>query len=240
MTPPLRRVKKTSVTALYSRPFGERPWTPQVCANWLVNRAAAKTAKEVDVTIPRYVVGTAAEATRILHWLSRTGWHPRAGFGLPPSGSSVASRLVLYGRVPTLSLAAVAVAAANRGVGIVAIADAASPPGRMLLSAMEGLGTVHQSFDPAISPDSYQPPRPVPNGSVPALTDEARIIAGLLPEQRALLGRLANGETIATAAAAEYLSLRTANRRIAQARQSLGVRTTREAVLVYIQQRRSD
>jgi DNA-binding NarL/FixJ family response regulator len=59
----------------------------------------------------------------------------------------------------------------------------------------------------------------------------------LLPQQRALLERLANGETIAAAAAAEFLSLRTANRRIAQARQLLGVRTTREAVVVYVRQR---
>jgi DNA-binding NarL/FixJ family response regulator len=59
----------------------------------------------------------------------------------------------------------------------------------------------------------------------------------LLPQQRALLERLANGETIAAAAAAEYLSLRTANRRIAHARQLLGVRTTREAVVVYVRQR---
>ena len=59
------------------------------------------------------------------------------------------------------------------------------------------------------------------------------------PEQRALLERLANGETIAAAAAAEFLSLRTANRRIAQAREALGVRTTREAVLAYLRQRRS-
>ena len=66
------------------------------------------------------------------------------------------------------------------------------------------------------------------------------MLANLLPEQRALLGRLANGETIATAAAAEYLSLRTANRRIAQARSQLGVRTTREAVLVFLRQRRPD
>lgn len=194
------------------------------------------------MTIPRYVVGTAAEATRILHWLSRTGWHPRAGFGLPPTGSPVATRLVLYGRVPTLSLAAVAAAAAGRGVGIVAIADASSPPGRMLLTALENLGPVYQSFDPATSiqeqPHLHRPHGLNGNGQM--LTDEARVIAGLLPEQRALLGRLANGETIATAAAAEYLSLRTANRRIAQARASLGVRTTREAVLVFIQQRRPD
>ena len=63
--------------------------------------------------------------------------------------------------------------------------------------------------------------------------------SALLPEQRALLERLANGETIAAAAAAEFLSLRTANRRIAQAREALGVRTTREAVLAYLRQRRA-
>jgi hypothetical protein len=200
----------------------------------------ARAAKEVDVTIPRYIVGTAAEATRILHWLSRTGWHPRAGFGLPPSGSPVASRLVLYGRVPTLSLAQVAASAGARGVGIVAIADVAAPPGRMLLSALEQLGPVHQAFDPSPAPKANGARVAVMNGDTRVLTDEARVIASLLPEQRALLGRLANGETIATAAAAEYLSLRTANRRIAQARASLGVRTTREAVLVYIQQRRPD
>jgi DNA-binding CsgD family transcriptional regulator len=62
--------------------------------------------------------------------------------------------------------------------------------------------------------------------------------AHLLPQQRALLDRLANGETIAAAAAAEFLSLRTANRRIAQARELLGARTTREAVLLYVRQRR--
>lgn len=186
------------------------------------------------MTIPRYVVGTAAEATRILHRLSRTGWHPRAGFGLPPSGSPVASRLVLYGRVPTLSAAALASGAASRGVGIVAIADLASPPGRALLAALESLGPVLRAFDPDTTP-------PHTNGSGPIdKTGDTHVLAGLLPEQRALLGRLANGETIATAAAAEYLSLRTANRRIAQARASLGVRTTREAVLVFLRQRRPE
>ncbi|MBT8228494.1 MAG: LuxR family transcriptional regulator, partial [Dactylosporangium sp.] len=60
----------------------------------------------------------------------------------------------------------------------------------------------------------------------------------LAAEQRALLERLAAGETIAAASAAEYLSLRTANRRIAEARRQLGVRTTREAVLEYLRLRR--
>jgi hypothetical protein len=182
------------------------------------------------MTIPRYVVATAAEATRILHRLSRTGWHPRAGFGVPPAGSPVAVHLVVYGRVATLSASAAAAAAAARGVGIVAIADAAAPPGRALLAALESLGPVFRT--------EFGHENLVEMATVTERVNDGQILANLLPEQRALLGRLANGETIATAAAAEFLSLRTANRRIAQARGQLGVRTTREAVLVFLQQRR--
>jgi hypothetical protein len=61
--------------------------------------------------------------------------------------------------------------------------------------------------------------------------------AALGPEHRALLDRLAAGDTIAAAAAAEFLSLRTANRRMAQARALFGVRTTREAVQAYLRVR---
>jgi hypothetical protein len=184
------------------------------------------------MSIPRYVVGSAAEATRILHRLSRTGWHPRAGFGVPPLGAPIAPHLVLYGRVTTLSASAAAVTAAGRGVGLVAIADLAAPPGRALMSALEALGPVYRT--------EFGHENPADLSSVEAHVSTSQVISALLPEQRALLGRLANGETIATAAAAEYLSLRTANRRIAQARSQLGVRTTREAVLVYLKQRRSE
>ena len=55
----------------------------------------------------------------------------------------------------------------------------------------------------------------------------------LSPVEKALLDRLATGSTIATAAAAEFLSLRTANRRIAELRRRAGVPTTRELVLIY-------
>lgn len=194
------------------------------------------------MTIPRYVVGTAAEATRILHRLSRTGWHPRAGFGLPPAGSPVAMHLVLYGRVTTLSVAAAAAASAARGVGLVAIADVASPSGRALLTALETLGPVFRSEHAAdgATDGPHHQLNHHSNGQVETALATGQVLTNLLPEQRALLGRLANGETIATAAAAEYLSLRTANRRIAQARSQLGVRTTREAVIVFLRQRRPD
>jgi len=187
------------------------------------------------MTIPRYVVGTAAEATRILHRLSRAGWHPRAGFGVPPVGTTPPANLVLYGRAVTYAASDAAVNAASRGLALVVIADPSTPPGRALLAALEGLGPVHRGEHHADVEAT------VPVVGLPArINGDHQAAASLLPEQRALLSRLANGETIATAAAAEFLSLRTANRRIAQARTQLGVRTTREAVLVFLRQRRGD
>jgi hypothetical protein len=172
------------------------------------------------MSTPRYVVGNAAEATSALRRLARAGWHAREGFALPdPAWDVTAQRLVLYGRVGDGDTAELAVHAAARGAGVVVIADPDTELGRTLLADLGRLGPVTRDPDSEVAP---------PNHSAPVL----------LPEQRALLERLANGETIAAAAAAEYLSLRTANRRIAQARQVLGVRTTREAVLAFLRQRR--
>lgn len=172
------------------------------------------------MSTPRYVVGNVAEATGALRRLARAGWHTREGFALPdPTWDVTAQRLVLYGRVGDTDTAELAVHAAARGAGVVVIADPQTQLGRTLLADLGRLGPVTRN----------------PDAEVSAATKAAPI---LLPEQRALLERLANGETIATAAAAEYLSLRTANRRIAQARQVLGVRTTREAVLAFLRQRK--
>ena len=110
--------------------------------------------------------------------------------------------------------------AAARGAGIVAIATPAATSAGPCSPTWPGSGPV------STDPDADRGTRPSPADSGPQL----------VPEQRALLERLAGGETIAAAAAAEFLSLRTANRRIAEARQALGVRTTREAVLAYLRQ----
>jgi hypothetical protein len=172
------------------------------------------------MTTPRYVVATATDATVALRRLARAGWHTREGFALTdPAWDVGEQRLVLYGRVGDLDTAELAVHACARGAGLVAIADAGSEVGRALLADLSRLGPVTRDPEAEIAGE----PDP----------DDA-----LLPEQRALLERLANGETIAAAAAAEFLSLRTANRRIAQAREALGVRTTREAVLAYLRQRK--
>ncbi len=179
------------------------------------------------MTTPWYVVASGGEATVALRRLARAGWHTREGFALPdPSWDVTAQRLLLYGRVTDLDTAELAVHAAARGAGLVAITDANSDVGRALLADLTRLGPVAR--DPDTEPDR----------APAAGSDEPGLPALLLPAQRALLARLAGGETIAAAAAAEFLSLRTANRRIAQAREVLGVRTTREAVLTYLRQRR--
>jgi DNA-binding CsgD family transcriptional regulator len=168
---------------------------------------------------PRHVVTTTGEATVILRALVREGWQTREGFALPdPSWDVSNTRLVLYGRVTDLDTVQLAVLAAARGAGIVAVADPADDTGRALLDDLRRLG-------------------PVSTGGPGGDNDP---VARLIPEQRALLERLAAGDTIAAAAAAEFLSLRTANRRIAESRTLLGVRTTREAVLAYLRQRRPE
>ncbi|WP_229074837.1 LuxR family transcriptional regulator [Actinoplanes sp. DH11] len=169
---------------------------------------------------PRHVVANSAEADTVLRRLAREGWTARSGFALPdPSWDVGAAQLVLHGRVhdEDLETARLVVLAAARGAGIVAICDAESSAGRALVDDLARLGPLNRGADTAV--------------------DGSDVIANLIPEQRALLDRLASGDTIAAAAAAEFLSLRTANRRIAEARQLFGVRTTREAVLAYLRQR---
>jgi len=177
------------------------------------------------VTAPHFVLPTAADATAVLRRLTRAGWQTREGFALTEAAWDITdTRLIVFGRVSDVDTARLAVLAAARGAGVVAIVDPTSETGRALLADLGRIGTVYRDPDDEFAgetgPDADE-------GGLP-----------LTPEQRALLDRLAGGETIAAAAAAEFLSLRTANRRIAQARDALGVRTTREAVLAYLRQRR--
>ncbi len=176
-----------------------------------------------ESALPRYVVTSGTEATAVLRRLARAGWHTREGFALTEPGWDVsAARLVLFGRVNDLDTAELALLAAARGAGVVAITDPTSETGRALMADLARIGPV--STDPDADDEEA--------------AGEAAGRPQLAPEQRALLERLAAGETIAAAAAAEFLSLRTANRRIAEAREVLGVRTTREAVLAYLRLRR--
>jgi DNA-binding NarL/FixJ family response regulator len=168
---------------------------------------------------PRHVVATSTEADTVLRRLIRDGWTVREGFALPdPAWDVTAAKLVVHGRITDQDSLQLAVLAAARGAGIVAVCDTESALGRALIDDLSRLGPVHQG----------------------AAAEPGDPVAELVPEQRALLDRLAGGDTIAAAAAAEFLSLRTANRRIAEARALFGVRTTREAVLAYLRQRQHE
>jgi hypothetical protein len=179
----------------------------------------------MSADVPRYVLANGADATAVLRRLARAGWTTREGFALPETAWDVsAARMVLFGRVSDPDTAELAVLGAARGAGVVAITDPATDVGRALIADLGRIGVVGTDAHAPIEGESPDPG----TASGPQLA----------AEQRALLERLANGETIAAAAAAEFLSLRTANRRIAEARELLGVRTTREAVLAYLRLRR--
>jgi DNA-binding NarL/FixJ family response regulator len=173
---------------------------------------------------PLYVLPTSAATTPVVRRLVREGWAVRDGFHLPDHPWDVAAgRLVLTGTVSSGPEVADAVLAAARGAGLVAVADPAGPEGhaataaaRDLIADLARIGLVRTSAEA----------EPAGSGLGP-----------LTAEQAALLARLAAGESIAGAAEAEFLSLRTANRRIAAARAALGVGTTRQAVIEFVRLR---
>ncbi len=162
------------------------------------------------MTVPLLVtISTDATATAIRR-LTREGWCVQRGLTLPREPWDVTSRkLVVSGTVSDQQGLAVTVSSAARGAGVIAHCTDSG-----LATAMEAalckVGPVRRELD---------------------ITAE---YGGLTREQSALLARLAAGESVAAAAEAEFLSLRTANRRLAQARDLLGVTTTGEAIQAYI------
>lgn len=174
---------------------------------------------------PLYVLRSAADLATVVRRLTADGWSVHSGLGVPDEPWDLtASRTVVTGPVADDEAVAGAVLAAARGAGVVATADADSPAGQALLADLARIGPVRRT--PRTGDGDGGPPGAEPG---PSEGDGLPLTA----EQRALLDRLAAGDSIAAAAAAEFLSLRTANRRIAAAREALGVRTTRQAVLVW-------
>lgn len=140
------------------------------------------------------------------------GWRLHNGFELPDEPWDVGSRRVLVvGRVDDESAAQAALLCAVRGAGLVVTLDHGAAWAAAFLADLARLR---------------------PNDALPGGSGN-RDDVPLSDEQRALLDLLAEGHSIAQAARRLYLSLRTANRRVAEARSALGVATTREAVLAY-------
>ena len=160
---------------------------------------------------PRRVLGTAADLAAALDELRLDGWQLHRGFVLPDEPWELAgSRLVLTGALDSEADARAALLGAVRGAGLAVQLDRTRPWAAAFLADLAKLD------DPA----------PVPATADPLTT-----------EQRQILDLLAGGASIAQAARRLFVSLRTANRRLAAARAALGVTTTRAAVLAYVRLR---
>lgn len=170
------------------------------------------------MTAPLYVLDSPAHLATVVRRLNGGGWTIRPGLTLPAEPWDLHPvRTVVTGTVNDLPSAAAAVLAAARGVGVVVVADADTDAGRHLLADLERLGPVLRT------PEVWDADAGSESGHEPSLTRD----------QQVLLRRLAAGESIQAAAEAEFLSLRTAKRRLAQACTQLGVNTTRQAVVEY-------
>jgi DNA-binding CsgD family transcriptional regulator len=149
--------------------------------------------------------------------LARHGWAPQDGFALPEEPWWLGrTRLVAVGPIGSQDAAQAALECAVRGVGLVVGLDGDAPWAYAFRS----------DLDRATRPAG---PPPAPPGSSAVLP--------LSEEQREVLDLLAEGHSIAQAARLRFLSLRTANRRVAEARERLGVATNREAVVAYVKLR---
>ncbi len=159
--------------------------------------------------VPLLVTISADATATAIRRLTREGWCVQRGLTLPREPWDVTSRkLVVSGAVSDQQGLTVTASAAARGAGVIA------------QCSNSGLATALEAVLAKVGPVRRELGVSTEHG-------------GLTREQCALLTRLAAGESVAAAAEAEFLSLRTANRRLAQARDRLGVETTGEAIQAY-------
>jgi DNA-binding NarL/FixJ family response regulator len=175
---------------------------------------------------PPYVVLPMGGDLDAAAWeVAQQGWRVHRGFSLPDAPWDLSStRLIAAGVVDRPTAAQAALLCAVRGAGLIAAVDRERPWAASFLADLARLvppaprASVEPAAGPAAAQEASRPAEPGP----------------LSAEQCDLLDLLADGHSIAQAARLRYLSLRTANRRVAEARTALGVATTREAVLAYV------
>lgn len=152
----------------------------------------------------RAVVATTARRLR------SSGHRVQDGFALPPDPFDLASeRLLCAGVVDTADAAGAAVLGAVRGCGLLVSVAADDPVRERFLRDVAKVGPVTMRV---------------------AAPGAAAASAALTVDQRELLAALGAGATIPEAARELFISVRTAERRVGEARKVLGVRTTAEAV----------
>jgi DNA-binding NarL/FixJ family response regulator len=137
--------------------------------------------------------------------LRTKGWTIHTGFDVA-GGVPRGSRLVCVGNVTDADDAAAAVFAVVRGANVLVRARASRDVIDALCDDLRRLGALEHHLG-------------------------ARPKAVLDDEQRRILALLLDGQTLANVAKELHLSRRTADRRVAMAREALGVSTTAEAVV---------
>jgi DNA-binding CsgD family transcriptional regulator len=157
---------------------------------------------------PRIVLSPDADLRAAAARLAKQGWRPQAGFAVPESPWDLAkSKVAAVGPVRSADEAAAALLVAVRGGALAVVLDDGAPWATGFRADLARLD------------ERDAPSRPA---------------TGLNEEQEQILELLADGMSIPQASRALYLSLRTANRRLAQARSILGAANTSEAVVAFI------
>lgn len=157
------------------------------------------------MTPHRIVLETAGELATAADALERAGHRTVRTWRLPATPWDLTDAgWFCCATVRTEDEATSALLAAIRGCGVVAAVDPTSELGEDFVADLERVGGV-QRRPPTVAP------------TLPA-------------EERRLLGLLAGGRSIPEAAGLLFISVRTAERRVASARRTLGVATTAEAV----------
>ena len=175
---------------------------------------------------PYVVLPPGGDVDTTVQEVAQHGWRVCRGFAPPQTPWDLApARMVAVGVVDGPAAAQAALLCAVRGAGLVAVVDPQRPWAARFLADLGRLA-------PAATPGAVGLAGGLAAGQ-PAGSEPSPLTA----EQRDLLDLLADGRSIAQAARLRYLSLRTANRRVAEARAALGVSTTREAVLAYVRLR---
>lgn len=166
-----------------------------------------------DVCVPLVLVAVDTDLAALHSVQQSAGWRAQRSWELPREPWDVSEAgIVCVGRVDDRSTAAAAVLAAARGAGVVAAIDPETELAVELGADLAQLGPV-----------CWEVARP----AVESL--------GLTPDQRDVLRLVAEGLTLREAAEQLFLSMRTAERRLAQARKALGVTSTAQAVLRYLE-----
>lgn len=167
------------------------------------------------MTRPLVVLAPDADPAPVLRRATGQGWRPTRGLAAPDEPWDLGTgRHLAVATLDSAEDAAAALLLAVRGAGLVVFVEGDKPWAAGFLADVDRLA--------APAPEVTE-----------TLEAEAPLSIPLSKEQCDLLDLLAAGASIASAASTLYVSLRTANRRIAAARKTLGAASTNEAVVAY-------